>query len=192
MNRIAPCAGALLVVFCVGLAAGAVPARGQDDEQELRAQEQRLSEKVRSLLSEQRQLLIRKALYSADSKYLELDLRKGEGSLKYRTRVLRSFKFTRRGKGPDRAVDGAILSLTSKEDGTSAKKRLLFDGATLVIEGKSHRGVHSGNSVVISVSRRDLAAIYYALEAGSFVTVKEGAGREEPSGAMKTLVTDSN
>jgi hypothetical protein len=173
VNRIVSWLGALLIVFGIGLGARAVPAQGQEDEQALRAQEQQLSRKVHSLKAEQRQLLLRKALYSADSKYLELDLRSGEGSLKYRTRVLRSFRFTRRGTGPDRGMSGEILSLTSKEDGTSAKRRLLFDKAALVIEGKTHRGAHNGKSLFISISRRDLAAIYYALEAGSFACLKE-------------------
>ena len=173
MNRVTVWLAALLVALGIGLGAGAVRATAQEgDEQGLLAQEQQLSQKVRLLKAEQRQLLLQKALYSADSKYVELDLRSGEGSLKYRTRILRSFRFTRHGTGPGRGMDGAILSLTAKEDGSSAKRRLLFDHSALVIEGKTRRGGHAGDSLFISISRRDLAAVYYALEAGSFAYMK--------------------
>lgn len=173
MPRRRSCTFALVLMFCIGAGIGAVSAQPvQEEAQALQAREQRLYEKVRSLEAEQQQLLLQKTLSSADSKYLELDLRAGEGALKYRTRVLRTFPFTSRGKKPGAGPDGPVLSLTSKVDGTYVRRKLLFDNAALVIEGKTQRGSHSGNSLFISIGRRDLAAIYYALEPGSFAYLK--------------------
>ncbi len=153
-------------------AAVAVHAQSADEEQELRAREAQLTEKVHALRSEQEQLLVRKALYSSDSKYLEIDLRSGEGALRYRTRVLKTFQFTKRGHLPKPLPEGRVYALTSKEDGSSTKRRLLFNNAALVIEGKNYKGKQGSTGLFLSISRKDLAAIYYALEAGSIAYFK--------------------
>ncbi len=162
-----------MLVLCICSAAGTVHAQAQDEEQELRAKEQQLSEKVAALKSEQEQLLVRKMLYSADSKYLEIDLHAGEGALKYRTRILKSFRFTSKGYLPKPAPEGGILKLTSKVDGSPAKRHLSFNNAALVIESKSAKIRQNGNGFVISIGKKDLAAIYYALEAGSIAYFKD-------------------
>ncbi len=175
MFRKRSCAFMLLLLLSLGPATTAVRAQDEDAARELQSREQLLARKVRVLRAEQKQLLLRKMLYSSDSKYLEIDLRSGEGSLKYRTRVLRTFRFSTRGRYVGPAAEGGILSLTAKEDGPPAKRRLLFNNAALVVEGKQDRGRRGPNSnrLFLSIGKRDLAAIFYALEAGSIAYLKE-------------------
>ncbi len=198
----------LLLVLCIGPGAATVHAEAKDEPAVLRAQEQRLSKKVRALRFEQQQLLLRKMLYSADSKYLELDLRSGEGSLRYRTRILRTFRFTRQGKYPKPMPEGGIFAMSAKNDGAPSKRRLSFHAAAvpsltaagedtpsaaggsgsrsspdatrpgaqaaLVLEGMTARKGHGSSctGLCLSLGRKDLAAIFFALENGSFAYVK--------------------
>ena len=155
---------ALLFLIAGFLHCFGTTAYGQNagEEQRLRKEERQLTEKVRKLQAEQERLLLRKALASSDSKYLLLDLRRGEGILKYRMRTLRTFRFAVRGKRPDRTEEIMALSLMSKED---AVKRLTF-GDMLRIESRpSHRSAGAGVSLVMA--KRDRAALYYALDVGS-------------------------
>ncbi len=162
----------LLVVLSLGVGSATVCAE-EDDARALLSREQQLSEKVRLLRSEQKLLLLRKMLCSSDSKYLEIDLRAGEGTLKYRTRVLRSFRFSKKGGAPVSLPDGGILRLTAKEDGSPSKRRMVFDSSVLVLEGSNAARGNGGNGLLLSVGRKDLAALYYALEAGSYLYLKE-------------------
>ncbi len=198
----------LLLVLCIGPGAATVHAEAQDESAFLKAQEQRLSKKARALRSEQQQLLLRKMLYSADSKYLELDLRSGEGALRYRTRILRTFRFTRQGRYLKPMPEGGIFVISAKNDGAPSKRRLSFHAAAvpspaiagegtrsdaggsgsrtvpdatrpgsaqaaLVLEGMTARKGHgSCTGLCLSVGRKDLAAIFFALENGSFAYVK--------------------
>ncbi len=165
--------GTVLLVLCIGSGQGAAQLQTDDGARDLRAQEQRLSERVRALRSEQKQLLVRKMLCSSDSKYLEIDIRSGEGTLKYRTRILRTFRFSAKGKLPRPAPEGGLLTLTAKEDGAPAKRRLSFGNADLVMESNVARRKQGRNSLSLSISKRNLAALYYALEAGSFLYITE-------------------
>ncbi len=159
----------VLLVLCIGAGHGNAQPQTDDEARDLRAQEQRLSERVKELRSEQKQLLVRKMLCSSDSKYLEIDLRSGEGTLKYRTRILRTFRFSAKGKLPKPAPEGGLLTLTAKEDGAPAKRRLSFGNAELVIESNAARRRQGRPGLSLSISKRNLAALYYTLEAGSFL-----------------------
>ena len=173
MSRTNFYANLLLLVLCIGPGAAAVHAEARDESADLRVREQQLSKKVRVLRSEQQQLLLRKMLYSADSKYLELDLRTGEGSLRYRARILRTFRFTRQGRYPKPLPEGGIFVMAAKVDGAPAKRMLSFNDAALVVQGKLAGKGHGGCSgLCLTVGKRDLAAIYFALEAGSFAYMK--------------------
>jgi hypothetical protein len=208
MSRTNFYANMLLLVLCLGPGASTVQAQAPDDAAALRMREQQLSGKVRMLRSEQQQLLLRKMLYSSDSKYLELDLRAGEGSLRYRARILRTFRFKRQGKNPKQLPEGGIFVMTAKDDGAPSKRRLSFrpekgnppvpdegdaqsvpggresgeasdtfragsSNVVLVLEGThARRGRVSCSGLCLTVGKKDLAAIFFTLETGSFAYVK--------------------
>jgi hypothetical protein len=158
---------ALGIVLLIGLGAGAVSAADHTDTQ-LGQQIKQLNARAQALREEQKRLLLRKMLYSADSKYLELDLHSGEGTLKYRSRILSTFHFWRRGRSPVRSGKEKVVRLSSKNE---KPPRLSFDNDVIVLERKGRRRP-SSDGLVILLKKRDLAAIQYALETGAVAFVK--------------------
>jgi hypothetical protein len=132
-------------------------------------QQAKLSERIASLNHEQEYLLMQKAFYASDSKYLLLDLRSRTGKLKYRNRVLRTFAFSTTA-GKRRIPRNTILKMTAKTDGNDRKKMLLF-GEDLVIQSK-RSSVAPGKERAaprILIGSKDLAAIYFAVEQGTML-----------------------
>jgi hypothetical protein len=161
----------LLAGAAVLLACGTAPAREQDTAVDLGRKIRVLSARVRLLEAEQRQLLVRKALVSSDSKYLELDLARGEGELKYRSRVLRTFPFRVRGKMRELGDQDGVLTVTSKEDGKSVQQKLSFGERKMIIEGRGGHRSSDGKTLSLILGKRDLAALFHALETGSIALV---------------------
>jgi hypothetical protein len=145
----------------------------RDERRLLVEQELQLREKVELLKQEQDYLLFQKALAAADSKYLILDVRNGKGMLKYRNRILRSFKFPDVDRSlPGAAASGAI-TLTGKIDGPTRKRQLIFDNSRLILEAK-HTALRASKgkpAVRIPLVTKDLGALFFVLERGSMAFI---------------------
>ncbi|MEK6745138.1 MAG: hypothetical protein AABZ15_16095 [Nitrospirota bacterium] len=141
------------------------------ERQRLIEQQTKLSERIASLNHEQEFLLMQKAFYASDSKYILLDLPTRTGMLKFRNRVLRTFAFsTTAGKRP--FSRNTILKMTAKTDGNERKRTLLF-GDALLIQPKRSSSVAGSDVRVprILVGSKDFAALYYAVEQGTMLYV---------------------
>lgn len=162
-------AAVLLVVLSVFL----LGMRGQSPEdierQKLVDQQADLSKRIASLNHEQDFLLMQKAFYASDSKYILIDLPTRTGMLKYRNRVLRTFAFTTTG-GKRPVPRNTVLKVTAKTDGKERGRMLLF-GDALLIQSKRSSSVAGNEKKVprILVGSKDFAALYYAVGEGSML-----------------------
>ena len=139
------------------------------ERQGLAEQQAKLSGRIASLNREQEFLLMQKAFYASDSKYILLDLPSRTGTLKYRNRVLRTFVFsTTAGKRP--VPRNTVLKVTAKTDSQERKRMLLF-GDELLIQSKRSSRVAGNEKRVprILVGSKDFAALYYAVEQGTML-----------------------
>ena len=158
----------LLAVFLMGMDG---PAPDDAERRMLERREEQLAARIRILRQEQELLLFRGAFSVSDSKYLLLDLHAARGTLSYRNRVLRSFSLK---TSPSKA--GRILagphSLAGKREDKRGRKSLVFNGA-FIIQSKQPPRINGGEGKLprITIGKRDLAAIYYALEQGSMVYI---------------------
>lgn len=133
----------------------------------LEEQQKQLQKKRDTLRQEQDFLRFQKGFYVSDSKYLLLDFVKEAGQLKYKNRVLKSFKFTPAFKISSQTIQPGAVALTRKIQ-TSGGWRSLTFGAALVIQMKSKAARREDRRVPrIAVSRSDMASLFYALEEGS-------------------------
>ena len=159
----------LLIVLSVFLLAMQGQSPEDIERQRLVEQQAKLSERIASLNHEQEFLLMQKAFYASDSKYILLDLPSRTGVLKYRNRVLRTFVFsTTAGKRP--FPRNTILKMTAKTDGNARKRMLLF-GEDLVIQSK-RSSVSAGKERAVPrvlIGSKDLAALYFAVEQGAML-----------------------
>lgn len=156
----------MLSVFLLGMQ-GLSP---EDSERRRLVERQTtLSDRIASLNQEQEFLLLQKAFYASDSKYILLDLPSRMGMLKYRNRILRTFVFSMAaGKRP--VPRNTVLKVTVKTDGKERKRILLF-GETLLIQSKRSSLVAGKEKSVprIQIGPKDFAALYYAVEQGTML-----------------------
>jgi len=163
-------AGVLLIVMMSSVLVGMQGSSPDDIErQRLVEQQTKLSNRIASLKHEQEFLLMQKAFYASDSKYILLDIPSRTGMLKYRNRILRTFVFsTTAGRRP--VTRNTVLQVTKKIDGQERKRMLLFGDALLV---QSKRSAHDGGKEKrvprILIGSKDFAAIYYAVEQGTML-----------------------
>jgi hypothetical protein len=139
------------------------------ERQRLVEQQTKLSDRIASLKREQEFLLMQKAFYASDSKYILLDLSSHTGMLKYRNRVLRTFAFSMAtGKRP--VLRNTVLKVTAKFDGKEGKRMLLF-GDALLIQSKRAAIVANKEQRIpkILIGSKDFAALYYAVEQGTIL-----------------------
>ena len=154
----------VLSVFLLGM-------QGQTPEdierRRLVEQQAKLSGRIASLNHEQEFLLMQKAFYASDSKYILLDLPSRTGMLKYRNRVLRTFAFTTAsGKRP--VPRNTVLKITAKTDGNERKRMLLFGDALLIQSKRSSVSAGKEHKVPrILIGSKDFASLYYTVEQGT-------------------------
>lgn len=159
--------GFLLIMLSVLLigADGAGPI--QDEQVALRKQQSALRTQIKALRKEQDFLLFQKAMYRTDSKYLVINITSRTGQLKYKNRLLKEFKF-RFSKvfrsGSTRA--GAVV-LTKKVESKQDRRALLFGGSFLMHRKGAAVRPKTPNVAVMSLNKKDLASIFYALEEGA-------------------------
>ncbi len=139
------------------------------ERQRLEEQQAKFSDRISSLNHEQELLLMQKAFYASDSKYILLDLSSRTGMLKYRNRVLRTFTFSAiAGKHP--VPRNTVLKVTAKTDGKERKRMLLFGDALLIQSKRSSIIVEKDKRVPrILIGSKDFAALYYAVEPGTML-----------------------
>jgi hypothetical protein len=160
-----------VIVFALSVFLLGMQGQSPDDIERRRLVEKqaKLASRIASLNHEQEFLLMQKAFYASDSKYLLFDIPARTGMLKYRNRVLRTFKFsTTPGKRP--IPRNTILKMTGKTDGSKRKRMLLF-GEKLMIQSKG-APVPAGKANAVPrilMGSKDFAAIYYAVEQGTLV-----------------------
>lgn len=156
----------ILLAFILALSFWTALAAAEDSgERETLLGEQRtLQARVAELKQEQDFLLFQKVAAVCDSKYLILNLSSGTGQLKYKTRVLRDITFpvpVQQSGGPKQ---GAI-TLTRKIDGP--KRYGLIFGHDLILRGKKKLTSLESDILPVSLGKKDLMAIFYALEPGA-------------------------
>jgi hypothetical protein len=138
------------------------------ERQRLVEQQTKLSDRIAFLNREQEFLLMQKAFYASDSKYILLDLPSRTGMLKYRNRVLRTFAFSTTA-GKPHVLRNTVLKVTAKSDGKEEKRKLLFGDALLI---QSKRSLVAGKEMRmprILIGSKDFAALYFAVEQGTIL-----------------------
>ncbi len=154
----------MLSVLLMG-ADGAGP--GQDEQDTLRKQQTALRTQIEALRKEQDFLLFQKAMYRADSKYLVINITRRTGELRYKNRLLKEFKF-RLSKGfrSGLARSGAVV-LTKKAESKTGRRVLLFGGSFLMHRKGAAVPPKTPDVAVMSLNKKALASIFYALEEGA-------------------------
>jgi len=164
MKSKAACLLLLFSLFFVGMDGNG---QEQDERDDLLEQQKALKEKIDTLRREQDFLLFEKALYATDSKYLIINLGAKKGQLKYKNRVLKDFRFTASANLAKNALKPGTLTLTKKREDPGQRHVLLF-GKSLVIQWKRPaRSPYATNIPRLSLSKRDLQSIFYAVEEGA-------------------------
>ena len=164
MKYKAACLLLLLSLLFVGMD---VNGQEQDERDELLEQQKALSEKIDALRREQDFLIFEKALYAADSKYLIINLGAKKGQLKYKNRVLKDLRFTASANLAEDALKPGTLTLTKKREDPGQRHVLLF-GKSLVIQWKRPaRSPYAANIPRLSLTKRDLQSLFYAVEEGT-------------------------
>ncbi len=154
----------LPVLLCSVLLMGADAGDpGRDEMAALRSRESALRTRIETLQHEQDYLLFRRAMYHSDSKYLVLNVTTRTGRLMYRNRLLKDYRF--RFSKNFRAV--GMAAVTKKSEDKKNRRALVF-GTSFLVHAKGTavpRGTE--NLVVVSITKKEMASIYYALEEGA-------------------------
>lgn len=152
------------VLFGAFLLGSTTAAEESAERQQLIERRAQLQEKVRALQEEQGLLVFRKRMYSADSKYLILDLSAGKGSLWYRNRVLMNFPLRvlvrEQGKGAD------IVAVTEHSSWGEIPRFLLFSDRLVLTTGKGPRSKRAA-AVRAAISSRNMTSLLSVLDKGS-------------------------
>ncbi len=162
--HITACLLLVLSVFLMGMDGTGMDAAGQDG---LAARQRELQSRIETLRSEQDLLLFQKHVSTLDSRYVVLDLTRGRGQLKYRSRVFLDFTFKPLPKRVIRTVPRGVRVLTGKIEGPDGRFALLF-GQTFALRTKRTAG--RGAPQVI-VPQKEMRSIFFALEEGSIAYI---------------------
>jgi hypothetical protein len=141
--------------------------QNKDRSDALRDRQEKLLDRIRTLQAEQDFLLFQKAMYSADSKYLVLNLTERTGQLRYKNRILKDFQFLPTKDHPARKFRTGMLALTKKREGKNARHGLVF-GKALVFERKGAAiPPDEADIPALFLTRKDMQSIFFALETGA-------------------------
>ncbi len=159
----------VVVTICIALLFATSAAFAEESDREALQQEQKaLAAKIAELQREQDFLVFQKTAAAMDSKYLVLNLTAGAGQLKYKTRVLKDFSFTVPSERKA-AVKRGTTVVTMKIDGP--KRYGLIFGNDLILRGKKQLTSLEAGIPPLSLDKKDLMAIYYALERGALAYI---------------------
>jgi len=142
-----------------------------DERASLEEQTSALRKKILVLEHEQDFLLFQKAMYNTDSKYLIMDFTSRKGQLRYKNRVLMDFRFKMSGKYSSQRPQPGMVVLTKKKERKNGLNTLAF-GKSFIMQGKrtAVSAEESGISA-ISLQKKDLLSVYYAVEEGALAYV---------------------
>lgn len=175
----------LVSLFATGADSGALDI---SEQRQLIEKRTALTRRIEHLKQEQDFLLFQKEFSTLDSKYLILDLAERKGQLKYKHVVLKDFQFTTSPVSAYKKIPSGALTLTSRVEKPRARMSLAF-GKTLVIwskagesSGKKQRGI-----VYLTVKRKDLVSISYALEDGAQAYIIPSSGLRAKIGVTKSV-----
>jgi hypothetical protein len=151
-------------------------AQETDERLQLEKQQKDLRTKIESLKRGQDLLLFRKEFYSADSKYLILDIPAGQGELRYKNRLLKSFLFTPSSKSRLNAVPVGSATVTKKVEGRGKRYEIIF-GSSFMMRVRPKDARPSPKDRVspprLFVSKRDIQSLFYAVEEGSKAYIRQ-------------------
>jgi hypothetical protein len=146
---------------------------GQGELDALRTQQSSLRTRIEALKSEQDYLLFRRAMYQTDSKYLVMDIAARSGRLMYKNRVLKEFKFRLPKNFRGGSLQWGMVMLTRKMEDKQERRTLVF-GTSFLLHGKGTAAPRlSKDAASISVTKKDLASLYYALEEGAMAYLEQ-------------------
>ncbi|HEX9021181.1 MAG TPA: hypothetical protein VF903_07960 [Nitrospirota bacterium] len=158
----------LLAVFLPGAGAGD---QGSGELAALEERQKSLRSKIEALRDEQDFLLFQKSMYSADSKYLILNIRKNTGQLKYKNRLLKDFHFVPSKNFPAGALKPGMLVLTKKIEDKNKRPALMF-GSSFILQGKKRKpSPEQAKLPYISVTKRDMRSLFFAVEEGALAYI---------------------
>ncbi|MHB8843766.1 MAG: hypothetical protein ACYC7L_03380 [Nitrospirota bacterium] len=146
--------------------------READERKQLDEAQTRLVLRIEELKKEQDFLLFQRSFSGSDSKYIILDLSAGRGTLKYRNRILRTFRLSVSSPEHRRIRKGRHV-LASKTDG-SPKKRALIVQDEFIIHGKGYAGRSGGERRMpgLVIGRKDLAALFFSVDKGTMLFIR--------------------
>lgn len=164
----------LLIILLVLCQAANAHAQETDERNRLLDRRDRLQANIEMLKREQDFLLFQKEMYASDSKYLLLDLSAGTGEIKYRNRTIGNFTFSSSRPAHGSLPSGAVILTAKKEK--EGKLRTLIFGNALVLQVKQKEGSKrkDGEMLRLSLLRRDMASLFYALDPGSRAYIVSG------------------
>ena len=144
---------------------------GLDERAALRDQYKSLDRQLTALQREQDFLLFQKVMYTSDSKYLVIKAKEKTGQLMYKNRLLKDLRFTPSEKISSRTFKPGKLVLTKKVEGKRDRNVLIF-GDTLIIQWKRDWVPTREKKIpVLSLKRKEMLSVFYALEVGSLVYI---------------------
>jgi hypothetical protein len=162
----------LCIVLCSLVLMGADGGdRARDERAQLEAKTSSLQKKIAALKREEDFLLFQKAMYSADSKYLIMNITKHTAQLKYKNRVLQDFRFRTAKKDHGRRFPAGMLVLTKKREGKNDRDTLIF-GTSLVLQWKrTALPKEEAGIPVILFPQKEMLSVYDAVEEGSIAYI---------------------
>ncbi len=169
MNRKIAYLFLLFSVFLLGADNGAADRVERDA---LRDRQATLRERIKALRNEQDYLLFRKMMYCADSKYLIINVAGKTGQLKYKNRVLKDFRFKTSKNFHADAFRPGIVTLTKKVEGKNGRHVLVFGRSFVVQWRRTAVPQKDADIPVISLSRKEMASVFYAVEEGSMAYIE--------------------
>ena len=156
----------VLSVFLMGMDGSGTGDVGQEG---LAARQRELQARIESLRSEQDLLLFQKQFSTMDSRYVVLDLARGRGQLKYRSRVFLDFTFKPLPKRVIRTVPRGVRALTRKFEESNGRFALSF-GPTFIL--RTNNATAPGLKIPqIIVPLKEMRSIFFALEEGSIAYI---------------------
>jgi len=159
----------LLLVFSVFLMGMEGTGTGDVGQDSLAARQRELQERIEVLRSEQDQLLFQKQFSTMDSRYLVLDLARGRGQLKYRSRVFLDFTFGPLPKRVIRTIPRGARAVTRKFEESGGRFALSFGKAFIL---RTNNATAPGLKIPqLIVSPKEMRSIFFALEEGSLAYI---------------------
>ena len=158
----------MLSVFLMGAGNGV---ENGDERDALMDRQKTLQGRIETLRHEQDLLLFQKEMYTADSKYLVLNIAERTGQLRYKNRVLKDLQYTVSKSASIKKLRTGVLVLTKKREGKSSRHTLVF-GKDLIIQRKNAAiPTQEADTPSLFLTKKDMQSVFFALEAGARIYI---------------------